>query len=191
MSADANTLVIVVPLFLVAIGIFVLSIHVRGRMLFRLLSERVDPELWRSLGAPESHLQTLRDPERRWRSFIRSGDYRRRLEQDLVDRIEDNRRRVRRMLVIFGIAIVLLLYRFCNPLAAAELTDQRIDVDGSERRFLVHDFSGGKDTALVLVLHGGGSGENAVSQPGFGRVADVPVETIDINELIWTFFSLH
>lgn len=135
MNADVNTLVIVVPLFLAAIGIFALSVQVRGKMLFRMLGERADPELWRSLGAPESPLEALRDPEKRWRNFIRSGEYRRRLEADLVDQIDDNRRRVKRMLVIFGIAVVLLLYRFGSPVfaqpaSAAEFADERIDVGG-------------------------------------------------------------
>jgi hypothetical protein len=123
-SADANTFMIVAPLLLAAIVIFVISVHVRGKVLFRTLGERVDPELWRSLGAPESILATLRDPERRWRGFVRSGEYRRRLDQDLVDRIDDNRRRTKRMLVIFAIAIVLLLYRFW-PLVSASISSIR------------------------------------------------------------------
>jgi polyhydroxybutyrate depolymerase len=50
---------------------------------------------------------------------------------------------------------------------------ERINVDGTERRYIVHDFSDGKETALVLVLHGGGgSGDNAMSQTGFDRVAE-------------------
>ena len=112
MSSDANTFIVAAPLFLAAIVIFLLSVHIRGKLLFRTLGERVEPELWRSLGAPESTLAALRDPERRWRDFIRSGEYRRRLDQDLVDRIDDNRRRTKRMSVIFAIAIALLIYRF-------------------------------------------------------------------------------
>jgi hypothetical protein len=118
-SSEANTFIVVTPLFLAAIIIFLLSVHVRGRILFRTLAGRLDPGLWRSLGAPASTLAALRDPERRWRQFIQSGEYRRRLEQDLVDQIDDNRRRTRRMLVIFAIAIVLLAYRFWPLLAPA------------------------------------------------------------------------
>ena len=119
MSTDADTFVVAAPIFLAAIVIFLLSIHVRGKILFRTLRERVEPELWRSLGAPESTLAALRDPGRRWRNFIRSGEYRRRLDQYLVDRIDDNRRRTKRMSVIFAIAIALLLYRFWPLLSAS------------------------------------------------------------------------
>ena len=112
MSADANAFIVVAPLFLAAIVIFLLSVHVRGKILFRALAEHADPELWRSLGAPQSMLAAYRDPERRWRKFIRSGEYRRRLDQSLVDQIDDNRRRTKRMLVIFAVAIVLVAYRF-------------------------------------------------------------------------------
>ncbi len=103
------------PIFLAAIVIFLLSIHIRGKILFRALAERVDPELWRSLGAPQSSFAAYRDPERRWRKFIRSGEYRR-LDQDHVDQIDDNRRRTKRMLVIFAIAIALLSFRFWSLL---------------------------------------------------------------------------
>lgn len=119
MSADANVFLVAAPLFLAAIVIFLLSVHIRGKILFRTLAERVDPELWRSLGAPQSTLAAYRDPERRWRNFIRSGEYRRRLDQDLVDRIDDDRRRTKRMSVIFAIAIALLLYRFWPLLSAS------------------------------------------------------------------------
>ena len=112
MSADQNVFIVVAPLFLAAIVIFLLSVHVRGRILFSAVAERIDPELWRTLGAPVSIIDVLRDPERRWRKFIQSGEYRRRLDQDLVDRIDDNRRRTKRMLVIFMIAVALLAYRF-------------------------------------------------------------------------------
>jgi hypothetical protein len=112
MSADANTFLIVAPLLIAAIAIFALSVHVRGKLLFRMLQEQLDPELWRSLGAPESIIDAFRDAEHRWQEFVRSGEYRRRLDQSLVDRIDENRRRTRRMLVIFAIAIALLAYRF-------------------------------------------------------------------------------
>jgi hypothetical protein len=112
MSDDASMLVIVGPLLLAAILIFLLSVHIRSRLLFRWLREQLDPELWQALGAPESIIEEFRDAERRWREFVRSGEYRRRLSRELVERIDDNRRRNRRMLVIFAIAIVLLAYRF-------------------------------------------------------------------------------
>lgn len=71
-------------------------------------------------------------------------------------------------------ALCVTSFMVAGPAAfSAELTDERIDIGGVERRYLVHDFSEGRETALVLVLHGGGgSGENAVSQTGFDRVAE-------------------
>jgi hypothetical protein len=116
-NTDAGDFVFVASIFPAAILIFVLSVHVRGKMLFRMLREHVDPELWRSLGAPESLIEAFRDTEHRWREFVRSGEYRRRLRQDLADRIDEDRRRTRRMLVIFAIAIALLIYRFWPLLA--------------------------------------------------------------------------
>lgn len=115
MSSDTSTFVVAAPIFLAAIVIFLLSIHIRGKILFRALAERLDPELWRSLGAPQSSFAAYRDPERRWRKFIRSGEYRR-LDQDLVDQIDDNHRRTKRMLVIFAIAVALLSFRFWSLL---------------------------------------------------------------------------
>lgn len=56
---------------------------------------------------------------------------------------------------------------------AADFADEAIEVGGALRRYLVHDFSDGRETALVLVLHGGGgNGENAADQTGFDRVAE-------------------
>lgn len=116
MSSDANTFLVAAPLFLAAIVIFLLSVHVRGKILFRALAERADPELWRSLGEPQSTFAAFRDPEHRWREFIKSGEYRRRLDQDLIDQIDDNRRRTKRMLVIFAIATLLSSFRFWSHL---------------------------------------------------------------------------
>jgi polyhydroxybutyrate depolymerase len=59
------------------------------------------------------------------------------------------------------------------PANAAEQSDQTLDVAGTERRYLVHDYSDGEPAALVLVLHGGGgNGRNAAEQTGFDRIAE-------------------
>ena len=67
----------------------------------------------------------------------------------------------------------LTLLLFFSPLTwSASLTNETLNVDGSLRRFLVHDYSDGKPTALVILLHGGGgSGQNIAEQTGFDRVA--------------------
>ena len=121
MSADEQNLLIVAVLFIAAVGIFALSMHLRGRALLHNLREGIDADLWAALGAPESLLQALRDPEGRWRRFIRSGEYRCRLTPELAEQIDDYRHRGNRMLVIFGIAALLLLIRFWPLLKPAFL----------------------------------------------------------------------
>jgi len=52
------------------------------------------------------------------------------------------------------------------------MTDEKIQHDGRERRFLVHDFSTGPKAPVVIVLHGGGGHpENGVSMTQMDRVA--------------------
>lgn len=54
----------------------------------------------------------------------------------------------------------------------ARLTDEKVQHDGRERRFLVHDFSGGAKAPVVIVLHGGGGHpENGVSMSQMDRIA--------------------
>lgn len=121
MSVDEQSLLIVAVLFIAAVGIFALSVHLRGRALLRNLQEGIDADLWAALGAPESLAQAMHDPEGRWRRFIRSGEYRRRLAPELAEQIDDYRQRGNRMLVIFGIAAVLILIRFWPVLKPAFL----------------------------------------------------------------------
>jgi polyhydroxybutyrate depolymerase len=53
-----------------------------------------------------------------------------------------------------------------------KLTEERLDHDGRSRRFLVHDYSGGKRAPVVIVLHGGGGhAENAASMTQFDVIA--------------------
>jgi polyhydroxybutyrate depolymerase len=52
------------------------------------------------------------------------------------------------------------------------MTDEKVQHEGRDRRFLVHDFSGGAQAPVVIVLHGGGGHpENAVSMSQMDRVA--------------------
>jgi polyhydroxybutyrate depolymerase len=55
---------------------------------------------------------------------------------------------------------------------APSLTGETLDHGGRARRFLVHDYSGGKRAPVVIVLHGGGGHpENAVDMSQFDVIA--------------------
>lgn len=58
-----------------------------------------------------------------------------------------------------------------QPAAGASFTEETMQHDGRARRYLVHDFSGGKTAPVVFVLHGGGGHpENAESMSQFDVV---------------------
>jgi polyhydroxybutyrate depolymerase len=58
------------------------------------------------------------------------------------------------------------------PSSAPKLFDENLQHDGRMRRFLVHDFSGGKRAPVVIALHGGGGHpENAVDISQFDVIA--------------------
>lgn len=74
-------------------------------------------------------------------------------------------------------ALSLLALAACSagaqpvPPADAVMTEEILQHDGRERRFLVRDFSGGKPAPVVFVLHGGGGHpENAESMSQFDVV---------------------
>ena len=63
------------------------------------------------------------------------------------------------------------------PLYAAPngpmLSEETLDLGGRTRRFLVHDYSGGKPAPVVILLHGGGgNAENAVNMTQFDVIAE-------------------
>jgi hypothetical protein len=51
------------------------------------------------------------DREHRWIRFVNSGDYRKRCGAQIVDLIDEFRRRANFMLVVLGAGAVLILYR--------------------------------------------------------------------------------
>lgn len=91
LSNDEQTLLIAGIGYLVAVGIWALSLHVRARTMLGLLGETVEPTLWQ---------------------FIRSGEYRRQLDNSSVALIDDYRRRTKFMLIVSAGAGILLLIRF-------------------------------------------------------------------------------
>lgn len=59
-----------------------------------------------------------------------------------------------------------------SPADAPKLSEETLDHGGRSRRFLVHDFSGGKRAPVVIVLHGGGGHpENASDMSQFDAIA--------------------
>src|SRR5689334_5122097 len=60
-----------------------------------------------------------------------------------------------------------------QPSSSSKMTDETLNHDGRERRFLVHDFSDGKRAPVVIILHGGGGNpENAVNMSQFDVIAE-------------------
>ncbi len=73
---------------------------------------------------------------------------------------------------IFALTLIGL-WPAASMAAEGKMSDQTITLDGRARRFLVHDFSGGKPAPLVILLHGGGGNpENAVNMTQFDAVAE-------------------
>jgi len=76
-------------------------------------------------------------------------------------------------------SIALLALAACSagaqhapPPVNAQLSDETMQHDGRARRYLVHDFSGGKPAPVVIVLHGGGGHpENAVDMSQMDVIA--------------------
>lgn len=112
LSADEQMLLIVGVGYLAAVTVWALSLRARARIMFRRLSDLVEPSLWQSLGAPDSVKAVLRDPEKRWFRFLRSGEYRRKCGDDAIELIDDYRRRARMMLLVLAGGGLLLLVRF-------------------------------------------------------------------------------
>jgi len=112
LTADEQTLLIVGVAYLVALTVWALSLRARARTMLRRLGKLVEPSLWESLGSPDSIEAAMRDPGRRWYRFVRSGEYRRRLDEEAIGLIDDYRRRTRAMLLVLAGGGLLLLVRF-------------------------------------------------------------------------------
>lgn len=112
MSADEEALLIAGIGYMAVVAVWAITLNVRARIMLGALSELIDPALWQALGSPTTVSAALRDPERRWFRFVRSGEYRRRCSETAVALIDDFRRRTKRMLLVLAVAGILLLVRF-------------------------------------------------------------------------------
>jgi len=112
MSADEKVLLIAGLLYIAAVVLWALILQARGKAMLREIGGRADPELWRAVGAPKSLTAAMRDPQKLWVKFIRSGEYRQRLAPELSELVDDFRRRSNRMLIVCGAGGILLLIRF-------------------------------------------------------------------------------
>jgi len=119
LSADEKSLLIVAPAYILGLSIWLWILVVRSRILFRELSEKIEPALWESLGAPKSMKDTLTDSKHRWTKFIKSGDYRRQCTEEVIDLIDDFKSRQNWMLTVMGIAALMIGFRYWPLLYAA------------------------------------------------------------------------
>ena len=120
LSADQQVLLFAGVGYLLALSIWVISLQARARTMLALLSELIEPSLWQALGEPRSIKAIMRDPEKRWIRFIRSGEYRRQCDEAAIALIDDYRQRTKVMLGVFAVSGVLLMFRFW-PLVRPEL----------------------------------------------------------------------
>ncbi|MGD8341621.1 MAG: hypothetical protein PVH89_12615 [Gammaproteobacteria bacterium] len=112
LSADQQVLLFVGVGYVLALTVWVISLQARARTMLQRLSELVEPSLWQALGAPKDINAIMRDPERRWVRFIKSGDYRRQCDDQAIALIDDYRQRTKVMLGVFAVSGLLLLIRF-------------------------------------------------------------------------------
>jgi hypothetical protein len=111
LSEDERSLLFVGVGYIAAVIVWALVLGARLEALLRAVRAR-DSALWAELGSPETARDVLQDPERRWRRFIGSGQYRKRLRAEGVDEIDDFRRRARVMIAVLAGAGALVLYRY-------------------------------------------------------------------------------
>lgn len=112
LSADEQTLLIAGIGYFVAVSFWAVALHSRAKTMLRLLSEMMEPALWQAIGAPATLKAAMKDPEKRWYKFIRSGEYLQQCDDVAIALIDDYRRRTKVMLFVCAAAGLLLLIRF-------------------------------------------------------------------------------
>lgn len=112
LTSDERLLLLIGLGYLGAVGVWFFSMRARAEQLLEKVRERIDPGLWDELGAPRSMKDVVRDPERRWQRFVRSGEYRKRCGSRVSELIDEFRQRTNVMLIVLGAGAALILYRF-------------------------------------------------------------------------------
>jgi hypothetical protein len=112
LSNDEQVLLVAAIGYIAAVAIWALSMHARAKSMLRQLSGLVDPAVWNAIGAPDTLKAAMKDPERRWYRFVRSGEYLKQCDDAAVELIDDFRRRSKLMLIVCAGGGLLLLIRF-------------------------------------------------------------------------------
>jgi hypothetical protein len=112
LSNDEQVLLVAAIGYIVAVSVWALSMHARAKTMLRQLSDLVDPTVWDAIGAPETLKAAMKDPEKRWYRFVRSGEYLQQCGDDAIELIDDFRRRSKVMLFVCAGGGLLLLIRF-------------------------------------------------------------------------------
>jgi hypothetical protein len=112
LSTDEQVLLVAAIGYIAAVAIWAFSMHARAKSMLRQLSDLIDPTVWNAIGAPDTLKAAMKDPEKRWYRFVRSGEYLKQCDDAAVELIDDFRRRSKLMLIVCTGGGLLLLIRF-------------------------------------------------------------------------------
>jgi hypothetical protein len=121
LSGDATLLIFVGIAFIVVVLAWIFFSEAQSKAMLRDVGDRMDPELWRELGAPRTMKEAVADPDKRWIRFVRSGRYRDQCGAEVIAIIDGFRRRMNIMMIVIGVAACVILYRFWPLLGPALL----------------------------------------------------------------------
>ncbi len=76
-SQEQLTLAWVGGAYVVITAAYLWLMNRSAERLLRVIQHHEANEVWQSIGAPQTIKQAVQDPDKRWREFLRSRDYRR------------------------------------------------------------------------------------------------------------------
>lgn len=91
--------------------------------LLRVIRQHEANEVWQSIGAPQTIKQAAQDPDKRWREFLRSRDYRRLCSPVTVSEIDAFLLKTYVGLTGLAVAGAIILVRFWPLLKPALLSE--------------------------------------------------------------------